>query len=176
MSKAFVINTKWLSNKINKAREYLKPKHSVNKLFGATDLYLQYTQGFDKLALASLEAGQSPSLNPPPLPPLPKPLGFPDAQPVIKNEPKEIENTANTNLPDRGTYLIPVLEDNTAQIEHFEKNKDRNELDDFLSSLEETGFKVSEVEKLASGVTRISVKDLIGMGNTPEPELVKVRG
>lgn len=177
MSRAFVINTKWLSNRVNKAREYLKPKHAVNKLFGATGLYLQYSQGFDRLSLASLEVGQSPSLNAPLPPSVPMSMKYPDALPAIEAKPIEIEKTANTDVVfDTCGNLIPTLMDYRGQIEYVDQKKNSNELEDLLNSLDETGLKVSEVEKLSAGVTRISVEDLIGTRNAKEPELVRVRG
>ena len=175
MSKAFVITTKWLSNKVNKAREYLKPKHTVNKLFGATDLYLQYSHGIDRLSLASMGVEQSLSLNAPLPPALPMPMGFPDVHPVFGTDSKKIGDTVTTNVvSDTDSNLVPGFGYDTAQIEYLDQSN--NELEDLLNSLEGNGLVVSEVERLSAGVTRISVEDLLGARNAKEPELVRVRG
>jgi hypothetical protein len=174
MSKAFVISTKWLSNKANKAREYLKPKHAANKLFGATDLYLRYSQNIDRLSLDSMGTEQSLSLDAPLPPALPMSMEFPDLQPVIESEPNKIENTVNTTvMSETNRNLVPGFKYDKAQIEYLDQSN--NELENLLNTLEGNGLKVSEVEKLSAGVTRISVEDLIGTRNAKEPELVKVK-
>jgi hypothetical protein len=175
MSKAFVISTKWLSNKVNKAREYFKPKHAVTKLFGATDLYLRYSQDIDRVSLASMGTVQSLSLDAPLPPALPMSMEFPDVQPVTGSEPKKIENTVNTNVMSKTNRNdVPGFKYDKAQIGYLDQSN--NELEDLLNSLEGNGLMVSEVEKLSAGITRISVEDLIGTRNAEEPEFVKVSG
>ena len=170
MSKAFVIKNNslknWVMKKVNK---FIKPEHPFMKLFGATDAFLGYSADIDKLSFAATCLGFGSSLD--------VPLG-----PALSLENIALENGLGNETVKSNTYLLPENTEDPILYQEFDQ-KERNdqanntgELEDLLGLLGKSGFKVDEVKALPSGVTRITVNDLLGMNHVREPEFVRVRG
>lgn len=160
MSKARVIKNNSLRNKM---KRFIAPKHPFLRLFGATDAFHQYYQQLNDLAFSTNDIG----LGPASFIPLPTPLSFSDSSP----EAIQADHVSETHLlPDNTEVVEP-------KIDQIEGGTRRDEdLESLLSVMESSGLKISEVETLSSGVTRISVDDLFDMHKSKEPVYVKVRG
>jgi len=161
MSKARVINNISFKERV---KRFLAPKHPFMKLFGATDAFLDYSQGFNDVSFSAIEIG----LGPASFVPLPTQLPLGDSLP----EADHVYKTSETILlPEKADISEPKI----GQIEHNADIKQAEDLEGLLSILDSSGLKVSDVETLPSRVTRITLDDLFDISKSREPEYVKVR-
>ena len=166
MSKAFVIKNNSLKNRV---KNFFKPKHPFMKLFGATDAFLGYSKDINSLSFAAMGVDFGASLS------VPLPPALPLEKLALETVPGKVAVKFDAYLLPEKTE-VPTLYPELDQKEQNDKANNADELEDLLDFLGKSGLKVNEVKALPSGVTRITVDDLLGMNHTKEPEFVRVRG
>ena len=170
MSKALVIKNNtfknWIMKKVDK---FINPEHPFMKFFGATDAFLGYSKDIDKLSFAATSLGFGSSLDVP-------------FSPALPLENIALENDFGDETVKSNLYLLPEKTEDPIfypQFEQKERNDQANntsELEELLGLLDKSGFKVDEVKALPSGITKITVNELLGMNHGREPEFIRVRG
>ena len=100
------------------------------------------------------------------------PLEFP----VITSIPKVSAKTPRKPVPVALPYKeIPELPLPIQSKAPQEPAMDKSSLENLLLVLEESGMKAKEIKPLPSGITKITLDDLLKSGQSREPELVRVR-
>ena len=104
-----------------------------------------------------------------PLPLMPDEVRLPViAEPPV-SEPLVVQNKEAVPVPEpygaHPEIIVSEPEDSSA----------KGTVEDLISVINSTGFKVKEMKELPSGVVRISLDDLIAFSKARQPELVRVR-
>jgi hypothetical protein len=145
------------------------------KIFGATDVYLNNTQGLERIPLDGWCPGLSSDL----FVPLSDDLAMPaDYAPLWvpsemqrKNETQEIEPTATS--PETKDQLV---ETDASKDDRVDEHQGEGEVEELVSFFGDAGFAVGEVQGLPSGATRITLKDLFGSMHAKDPEYARLGG
>jgi hypothetical protein len=171
MSRAFVIDSRIFRRKQRKPRTAEEDRFM--RFFGATDLFHSYSKDADML--------------------IPKTIGmdidgYPDV-PLSSSVPMGLDDIslirqaeARPNLlGDRERLLeaehrhpIMSLSSGAEEPVCTIQRSVTEDVEDLVTFLKDMGHTVQEVKTLPSGVTRISVKDLIAAQKVHEPELVRI--
>lgn len=173
MSKAVVINTNSIINRLRQLGAASKAK--FEEISKSLNVRLNHKGGLEEIPLVPLNSGITPSVVFPVLFDIPVPLNYTRTLPLRHKSPAYMLNRASSSiLPDENK--VPTPEARTIECEELGLNQDTLQLQEFLLFLEETGLGVVEMKALPSGVTRISVEDLIGPQSVMEREPARVRG
>ncbi|MDY6988920.1 MAG: hypothetical protein SWQ30_12790 [Thermodesulfobacteriota bacterium] len=172
MSGAHVTNMQML----RRAKKIRSPEDAkFMKMFGATDVYLNSSQGLEGIPVD----GWNPGLSPDSFVPLSDDLVMPaDYAPLWdpsemppKKETQKVESAAMS--PETKDQLIQANGTNNDQVDELQGEE---EVDELVSFFGDAGFTVGEVKTLPSGTTRITLEDLFGPMQAKEREFARLGG
>jgi hypothetical protein len=169
MSKSHIVKIGLLERFVNKVR---KLQSAGSKHFGNGIPSIIQLPILEQLPLTSFSVGSIPLME------IPTPAALPITGELhlnlskFRTEQKSVTNKNLTAISPKNLKLT-LLSDST-QFDHGGQTKEVEEIKSLLNVLDENGFKVSNMKALPSGVTRITVEDLLGKETTKEPEFVRV--